>query len=148
MTQKIDKKTLIPCSDCLCFNVRKTSRIVTQIYDEIMSDTGLRGTQFTIVTMVAFHDAITISKLAEALVMDRTTLTRNLKPLQKQNLIEIVAGEDRRTKAVKLTPLGIKTLKQALPLWRKAQKRVKDLFGAERMDNFLGELKAFEKLVS
>ena len=148
MTLKIDKKELAPCSDCLCFNVRKTSRIVTQIYDEIMGETGLRGTQFTIVTMIASHDSLTISKLAEALVMDRTTLTRNLKPLEKHELIEIVAGEDRRTKAVKLTPLGIKTLKQALPLWRKAQERVGDMFGKQRLDNLLVELRAIEKLAN
>ena len=146
VSEKIDKKELIPCADCLCFNVRKASRIVTQIYDDLMSDTGLRGTQFTIVVMIAVNESITISKLAEALVMDRTTLTRNLKPLQKQGLVEIIPGVDRRTRSVKLTSLGIRTLKQALPLWRTAQKRASERFGKVRLENLLSELRAINEI--
>lgn len=146
MASEINKKDLAPCADCLCFNVRKASRIVTQIFDELMAGAGLRGTQFTIVVMIAAYESITMSKLAEALVMDRTTLTRNLKPLEKLGLIAIVPGVDRRTRAVKLTPAGFKTLKQALPLWKQAQKQVSERFGKTRMNNLLGELKAIKSI--
>ncbi len=147
MATEITRKELMPCADCLCFNVRKASRIVTQIYDEAMSDTGLRGTQFTIVVMIAANESMTISKLADALVMDRTTLTRNLKPLEKQGLVEIIPGADRRTRAVKLTASGVKTLKQALPLWKKAQQQVSDRFGKDRFDNLVSELKAVKEIM-
>lgn len=147
MASKIDKKQLMSCADCLCFNVRKASRIITQIYDEHMSETGLRGTQFTIIVMITINESLTINKLAEALVMDRTTLTRNLKPLEKQGLIEIFPGVDRRTRAVRLTPLGFKTLKKALPLWQQAQDLVNKKLGQQRFDHLLKELRAVKKLI-
>ena len=146
MAIKIDKRDLMPCGDCLCFNVRKASRLVTQVYDEVMSDTGLRGTQFTILVVLALNEHITISRLAEALVMDRTTLTRNLKPLEKQGFIEIVPGADRRTRAVKITADGITILKKALPYWKKAQKKVSERFGSSRLSNLLSELRALQVL--
>ena len=148
MAAKINRKELAPCADCLCFNVRKASRVVTQIYDEYMGDTGLRGTQFTIMVMIAFYESITITKLAEALVMDRTTLTRNLKPLEKQNLINIIPGEDKRTRAITLTATGVKTLKEALPLWRKAQKKVSKYLGQDRLSHLLSELRDLKNIAS
>ena len=119
---------------------------MTQVYDALMSETGLRGTQFTILVMIAANDAITINKLAEALLMDRTTLTRNLKPIEKQGWIDVFPGVDRRTRAVKLTDDGVKKLKQALPLWKKAQKEVSEKFGKQRFESLLMELRAIQSL--
>lgn len=120
--------------------------MVTQVYEEAMSETGLRGTQFTVLVMVAAFESITITHLAEKLVMDRTTLTRNLKPLEKRQLIEIVAGSDRRTRVVQLTDSGHDTLRAALPLWKKAQQKITKFMGSQRLDNLINELRALEKI--
>jgi len=146
MTEKITREELVTCPDCACFNIRKASRVVTQVYEEIMHDTGLRGTQFTVLVMVAAFESITISHLAENLVMDRTTLTRNLKPLKKQQLIVIVPGADRRTRVVQLTDNGHERLRAALPLWKKAQLKIAKFMGSERLDNLIGELRVLEKI--
>ncbi len=111
-----------------------------------MSETGLRGTQFTVLVMVAFFESITITHLADNLVMDRTTLTRNLKPLEKRQLIEIVAGADRRTREVQLTDSGHEILRAALPLWKKAQQKVTKFMGSERLDRLISELRSLEKI--
>ncbi|MCU7934786.1 MAG: MarR family winged helix-turn-helix transcriptional regulator [Candidatus Thiodiazotropha sp. (ex Dulcina madagascariensis)] len=146
MVKKISKEELALCADCTCFNIRKTSRVVTQVYDELMHETDLRGTQFTVLVMVAAFGPVTISLLADNLVMDRTTLTRNLKPLEKRGLLEIVPGEDRRTRAVQLMDAGHDMLSEALPLWREAQQKIAHFMGKERLDNLLGELRSLEKM--
>ncbi|VAW89598.1 Transcriptional regulator, MarR family [hydrothermal vent metagenome] len=146
MLKKINRKDLADCPDCACFNIRKASRVVTQLYEEAMSETGLRGTQFTVLVMVAVFESITITHLAKNLVMDRTTLTRNLKPLEKRQLIAIVAGADRRTRVVQLTDSGHETLRAALPLWKKAQQKVAKFMGSERLDNLISELRSLEKI--
>ncbi|NOY63038.1 MAG: winged helix-turn-helix transcriptional regulator [Gammaproteobacteria bacterium] len=147
MSKAVSPRQIAPCADCACFNIRKASRVVTQIYDEVMHETGLRGTQFTILANIAGYQRITISVLAEKLVMDRTTLTRNLKPLNKQGLIEIVPGEDRRTRAIELTAEGHAVLAEALPLWREAQKRVTQFMGKSRLTHLIAELRSLEKMV-
>ncbi|MCF6283256.1 MAG: MarR family winged helix-turn-helix transcriptional regulator [Candidatus Polarisedimenticolaceae bacterium] len=111
-----------------------------------MHETGLRGTQFTLLVMIAANEPITISHLAEKLVMDRTTLTRNLRPLEKQELVDVVQGEDRRTRAVRLSKSGHKSLAEALPLWKKAQKKVVSFMGEEQMTDLLDKLHTLEKI--
>jgi len=83
---------------------------------------------------------VTVVKLAQATVMDRTTLTRNLQILEKHRLIEIKSGEDRREREVSLTPSGMEVLAKAVPLWEVAQDRVRQGLGAERMRNLLEDL--------
>ncbi len=139
-------KEIAPCAECLCFNIRKASRMVTQIYDEIMQETGLRGTQFTILANIAGYQLLTISVLAEKLVMDRTTLTRNLKPLERQRLIVITPGEDRRTRSIQLSACGHQTLASALPLWRQAQQKITKQMGKKRLNHLIKELRSLEKM--
>ena len=144
MMKTITQSTLATLAErapeCTCFNLRKAARAVTQYYDEVLKPSGLRATQFTL--LVAAHNAgpITINRLAERLVMDRTTLTRNLKPLERQRLIQIVSGEDRRTRAVTLTERGHEVLAQALPLWEEAQRQIVERLGRERWRDMLGHL--------
>lgn len=134
------------CADCACFNVRKAARVITQTFDEIMQPSGVRATQFTILVMIASSDAATLSELADKLVMDRTTLTRNLRPLQKQGLIKDVTGADRRTRSINLTSKGFKVVLEALPLWKKAQARITRYLGVQRFGGLLSELRSFERL--
>jgi len=148
MIGNITKKELSACATCACFNIRKASRTVTQYYDEIMSGAGLRGTQFSILVVVSILGELTISVLAGKLVMDRTTLTRNLKPLEKQGLIQIGPGQDRRTRAIQITESGQQILTVALPLWQEAQTKLIDKMGQQRFDYLIGELNEIEKIAA
>ncbi len=93
-----------------------------------------------ILGVVSLAGPETIGRLAERLVMDRTTLTRDLKPLEREGLVEIVQGEDRRTRTVTLTKRGREALARALPLWKKAQARIVEDLGEERLRSLLADL--------
>jgi DNA-binding MarR family transcriptional regulator len=128
---------------CAVFNLRKASRAVTQLYEEIMKTSGILPTQFTLLVVTRAHGPITISNMAEVLVMDRTTLTRNLKPLEREGLVSVAPGkDDQRSREVSLTSKGLQRLEQALPLWREAQRRIKHALGANRLDRMLDDLTA------
>lgn len=133
----------LAAAECLGFSIRKAARVASQVYDDALAPAGLRGTQFSLLNALALTGGATITELARALVMDRTTLTRNLGPLRKEGLVEVVRGEDRRQKTVALTAAGRKRLDQALPLWRDAQNALLSAMGeqrAERLRNDLGVL--------
>jgi DNA-binding MarR family transcriptional regulator len=127
-------------SACACFNLRKASRVITQHFDEILKPSGLLVTQFTILAAVAIVQSATINELAEILVMDRTTLTRNLKPLERENWLRSEPGQDQRTRVISLTAEGEAVLAKALPLWKQAQKRVEETLGQLRMNEMLAHL--------
>ncbi len=120
---------------CACATIRRTDRVLTQFYDEILAPSGLYITQFTLLP-------VTIKRLAGILVMDRTTLTRNLEVLAKQHLVRIEEGEDRRTRLVHLTQEGEQALGRAWPLWQEAQARIEHSLGRERFEGLLTELSA------
>jgi len=125
---------------CLCFNLRKAARAVTQLYDAALEPAGLRATQFSLLAVLDGRDPVTITDLARAMVMDRTTLTRNLRPLEKQGLVAIAPGDDRRTREVSLTRRGRRTLTRATPRWRHAQTGMLDALGDRRARRLLDEL--------
>ncbi len=127
---------------CTCANIRRASRVVTRIYDEALQPTGLKVTQFILLATLAATGATALTKLAEAMVMDRTTLTRNLKPLLKEGLIDSAPGKDRRSRVIGLTDQGRAALTAALPLWREAQANMAGALGQERLDGFLNDLSA------
>ncbi len=113
------------CLACHCFAVRKTARAVTQHYDHALRGTGLRATQFNTLVVLAKAGPLPMARLAEFMGMDRTSLTRNLKPLARKRWIKISPGEeDRRVRMVAITPAGIAALRKALPAWRSAQASV------------------------
>ncbi len=116
---------------------------MTQLYDAALEPAGLRATQFSLLAVLDGRDgrdAVTITDLARAMVMDRTTLTRNLRPLEKQGLVAITPGDDRRTREVSLTRLGRRVLTTAMPRWRHAQTRMLDALGDRRARRLLSEL--------
>ncbi len=102
---------------------------------------SLRATQFNLLVASALASEATVTQLAEALVMDRTTLTRNLKPLESQGLLTINAGTDRRKHLVRLTERGRQALATALPYWEQAQDRVVTRLGQPQWHTLLAELK-------
>jgi DNA-binding MarR family transcriptional regulator len=144
MQEQLDQASLAKCSQvaavCACFNFRKASRAVTQLYDEILQSSGLLATQFTLLIAIAIAGSATITRLAQELVMDRTTLTRNLKPLERQRLIEIKPGQDQRTRVVMLTDAGREALAKAIPLWEQAQANVVEGLGQKRWNTLLAGL--------
>jgi len=128
---------------CACFHFRKASRAVTQLFDETLAPSGLRSTQLVILVHISITETPTVLNLAADLVMDRSTLARNLKPLEKQRLIKIVPGKkDRRTRLISLTARGRKTLLSALPLWQEAQTRFVGRLGQRRWTETVANLKA------
>ena len=131
---------------CACGNVRKAARAITQLYDEALRPTGLLVTQFGILAATMALGAVTVTKLAERTVTDRTTLTRNLKLLKKRGLIRIQTGNDRREKEVTLTDRGREALAQAYPFWQKAQAHVVKGLGEERWKSLREGLSAVVSL--
>ena len=125
---------------CACLNARKAARAVTQLYDEVLQPSGLRATQFTLLVAIALAGEAPVTRLADALVMDRTTLTRNLALLERQGLVGIAPGTDQRTRMVTLTNQGRDALAKALPLWEQAQKRVVSGLGRNRWKTLLADL--------
>ena len=117
---------------CTCFNVRRASRAVTVFYDEIMAPSNVKATQFTMLGAVNLMGPASVTRLAEHLALDRTTLTRNLKVLVQQGLVKISAGQDRRERVVSLTIKGQAALERATPVWQVAQAAVLAKFGEER----------------
>ncbi|WP_082209943.1 MarR family winged helix-turn-helix transcriptional regulator [Fischerella sp. PCC 9605] len=116
------------------------TRAVTQLYDDTLKPLGLRGTQFTVLAALMQTGLIKLTDLTNVLSMDRTTLTRNLKPLEEQGLIEITVGEDRRERLVSLTPQGRAVVEEALPLWEQAQTKMVQGLGAEAASTLLALL--------
>lgn len=136
------RSELAKCTECACFNIRKASRAITQFYDGMLQSSGLRVTQFTLLVVLASAGSVTITRLGQMLVMDRTTMTRNLKPLVNQGLITIEAGQDQRTRVATLTASGRDALAKAFPLWEKAQTSVVTRLGRKRWSTLLDDLSA------
>jgi len=108
-------------SACICNNLRRAARLVTNYYDKLLEPAGLRVSQATVLVVLYLSGEQTINELAEQLELDRTTLTRNLKPLAHQGLLTIAPGSDQRTRVVALTPKGEAALLKVLPLWEQTQ---------------------------
>ena len=143
----MDKSELSATAMCTSFNLRKAARVVTQFYDEALKGSGLKSTQFSLLSMAATAGGAPISRLADEMAMDRTTLTRNLKPLADAGLIRIEAGDDRRVRRVVVTADGEHALSRAVPLWRRAQTRMIDRLGDEEWGAFLRQLQTVRRAV-
>lgn len=126
--------------ECLAFALRRTSRALSQIYDHALVKSGLRSTQFNLLTGMSLYQAKTLTELALWLVMDRTTLTRNLKPLERSGLITTLSTLDKRSKAYTLTEKGHELVAQALPLWNQLQFKVDEMIGTEHRKELIQKL--------
>ena len=126
---------------CNCLALRQATRHVTQFYDQFISPLGLRATQYSILARLARRGAMTINALAAELVMDRTTLGRNIRPLQRDGLIAVVPGKiDRRSKELRLTRAGVERFATAQKGWTKAQAEFERTFGTKRAKALRGLL--------
>jgi DNA-binding MarR family transcriptional regulator len=132
MKQQIAKSTQQPI--CLCTNLRRTTRAISNIYDAALAPSGIKITQFSLLRAVERNEPIAISELAEDMALDRTTLARNLALLERDRLLVLCAGEDRRVTEVRLTQAGRKAIKKAMPIWSNTQQEVSRLLAPGRIE--------------
>jgi DNA-binding MarR family transcriptional regulator len=130
---------------CAGFNLRRASRAVTQHFDHALAPLGLRTTQFTLLGALALGGPVSTNQLANGLVIDRTTLTRNLRLLREAGLVETRPGRGGREVLFLLTDQGRDTLARAIPAWQTAQGGIVEAFGASRWPGMIAEL---DRLVS
>ncbi len=125
---------------CACFNLRRAARIVTQRFDQVFRDAHITANQFSIL-MASYHqEGISLTKMANALGMERTTLSRNLSLLVRKGLVTISTGGDRRQRRIRITKEGRTLLENALPLWQRAQNQVIETVGQEQWERLLAGL--------
>ena len=130
---------------CMGMRVRRAARVVGNYYDLHLKSVGLKGTQFTLLNAILLNPSITITQLADLLLLNRTTLNRNLKPLERQGLVRTNHGKDQRTRVLELTREGRSILLRALPLWVEAQSGVVETLGI-RIQRLTEDLNELEKL--
>ena len=135
--------------DCTCFRIRGAARRVTQIYSKHLAPTGLKISQFSLLGFVTAEGPVSIGRLSDLLATDRTTLTRNLRPLLQGGLIERAASGDKRRHELLATPAGRALLKRALPLWAAAEQEVRTAMGAKLTADLHGALdRSMERLAT
>lgn len=130
----------LTASECVCFNLRRTTRLITALYDEALRPAGLRSTQFILLNALHLTGPAPISTIAEHLDMDRTTLTRNLKSLQRDSLATSRQGEDHRVRLIDLTEKGSELLAQAQPLWHAVQRSMVEGLGPQQWKSVVSQL--------
>jgi DNA-binding MarR family transcriptional regulator len=117
---------------CLCTSLRQAALAATQIYDEALEPLGLKITMFRLLRRISEAGQPTISELARIVDLDRSTLGRNLRVLERLGHVQLAGGQDERSKIVSLTAQGRNKLEKALPLWAKAQRSMQARLGAEK----------------
>jgi DNA-binding MarR family transcriptional regulator len=115
---------------CNCLAVRQAARHITQAYERHLAPEGLRASQYSILSKLNRLGPLSIGELANTMVMDRTTLGRAIRPLERDRLLVVGDGQDGRTRSVRLTTAGIAKVKSAATVWRKAQREFETAFGA------------------
>ena len=131
---------------CACGRLRRATRALTQLYDDLLAPAGLRLTQFSLLRTLKRDGPLRINELATRQLLDRTALSRNLDPLVAQGLVNIVRGHDARTREVAISPKGRKALDAAEPHWTRAQEAVTRHIGPAKLDALVATLRELENL--
>lgn len=142
-----EKKVLKQPSMCHCTNMRRSSRAITQFYDELLKPSGLKVTQYSLLNHLRRLGPLTMNELSQAIRLERTTLVRNLKPLENKGLVSILAEKTSQAHLVHLTEKGLKALEMAFPYWNQAQQELKELLTEEEIDVFMGALQKLESII-
>jgi len=142
--KNIDVKKYL--DECFCLNVRRAARAVTRLYDDALNTMGLRSTQLNILMVLQHLEQVTVSVLADELVMDASTVARNLKPLEKQKLIVMKVGRDRRKRLISLTAKGLKTVEEGMKYWKEAQEKISSSVSKEDADIHLSSMSNLMKV--
>ncbi len=147
MTNRHRKYTQL--SACSCNMMRKSARKITQFYENSLREAGIKPTQFSILAALANTGPIQLTQLADRLVLERTSLTRNLNILERNTWIDIQPGEeDSRQRVVSLTRNGYKQLDSTIPYWQKAQKAIAKDMGQDTMTGLRSTLNEMTELIT
>lgn len=122
----------IASNKCLCIEVRAAAQKLTRLYDDALTEAGITVTQLSELNTIRELGAPTVTELAQATDLDRSTLGRNLKLLEKRGLVSMAPGKDLRTRNVKLTRAGTAALKKGAPIWYSVQASLLDRIGPEK----------------
>jgi len=137
MTKELDMSAV---ENCVCFNLRRVTRAVTQFYDSEMRRHGIRPTQGTILSSLQAKDSWNMAELSDWLGMERTTLVRNLQPLQRDGLVQAVGGGRGNRVELTITTKGRKQVEKLTPAWKAAQSAVVKTLGEKRWSAILSDL--------
>jgi DNA-binding MarR family transcriptional regulator len=129
-------------TECTASQLRRAARAISRVHDHHLAPSGLRGTQFNLLVALSLFGQVSLVRLADRLGIERTTLTRNLRPLEREGLVTSSPGKDQRVRLLRLTHDGQRALERAMPLWEEAQKRVVSGLGARRWQTLLDGLSA------
>jgi DNA-binding MarR family transcriptional regulator len=139
-------------SNCLCLKAQRSARALARRFDAVFRPFGLTNGQFSLMMALNAPERPTITRLAEFLAMDRTSLTAMLKPLERRGLVTVFSGErDRRARHVAITPDGVELLATALPIWHETHAVLDQALGpviASRLRSDLGTLSASQRPTS
>jgi DNA-binding MarR family transcriptional regulator len=128
---------------CVCSNIRRASRAVTNYYDSVLGEvSNLRVSQAILLVIVYLAGPQTMNDLAKMMGLDRTTIGRNLKPLAQQGLLTLTPGDDQRTRIVTLTAPGCEAILRVVPQWERAQAHMVAGMEQEQVAGLLGQLSA------
>ena len=152
MKQRLPLAALNEIRECTGHTLRKTTRAVSQRFDAKLRKTGLRLTQYAMLNTLALLEAkttepVTITIFADHLLVNRTTLARTLRPLERDGLVHVAPGEDRRTRHVRLTDAGHAKLAEGYARWQQAQAEVVDALGRDRWNRLQDDLSALATLM-
>lgn len=144
MDKSIYDKNSSPCN---CLNIRRAAQAVTKVYDEFLEPSNLKIGQFSLLKHINQLGPVSVSDLALIIRLDRTTLVRNLKPLEKREFVEDISIEGTRNRQLRLTHEGIEAYKYAEELWEKAQSFFEEYLGKDNINTFTTLLSKIEALV-
>jgi DNA-binding MarR family transcriptional regulator len=119
-------------AQCACFDLRKATRAVSRMYDDFLRDTGINITQFSMLRLIRAEKEISVSTLGRYTVMDRTSISRALAPLERDGLVSSQPGADKRVRLISVTKKGSRLVEAAEPKWAQAQEALLDTIGDDR----------------
>lgn len=127
--------------------MRRSSRALTQFYDQLLEPSGLKVTQYSLLNHLKRLGPLTMNEFSKAIRLERTTLVRNLKPLENMGLVTIVPENASQARHVHLTAKGIQSLEIAFPYWKQAEQYLKELLTEEEVRIFKGVLQKIESII-
>jgi len=130
---------------CACVRARRASRALTELYDEALRPLGIKITQFSVLRTIDRLHPVNISRLAEEMVLDRSTLGRNLLLLKRRGLVRFADGADMREWSIELTPKARSLVAKAVPLWNDAQTKVERVIGKQGVTTLYSLLEKIER---
>lgn len=144
-----DLKKIENVKSCVCRNLRMTTRITTQYFDQIFQTVGIPAAQFSLLSDIASRESVTITELAEILLMDQTTVTRNIEILRKKGYVLVRTDDnDSRRKCISISDTGLQKLNEAMPKWNEVQTLIEQEIGTEKLEEFLKTLAQIQKFIN